>query len=223
MSNIDTNWFYVIDKTFKKNINIANNIYVSLFIKDFKNDLIINIWENSKVYFYWIFFKKCPKNIIINQNKNNSYLNFKSIFRNKNCDLISNISSLISSNNSKAFLNIIWIVQENNIWINSSIKIEKNYKNIEAKLDLENIFIWNNWTIYSVPSIFIESDDIKINHSSKSHRIDEQKLFYLKSRWLEEEKSIKFIIQSYFQKNFSCLEMFNKQVFKNVFKEFFSF
>lgn len=220
MSNINKTWFYIIDENYSKEINIENGIYVSLFVKNYKDDLIINIGENSKVDFYWFFSDNCPQNITINQFENNSSLNFKSLFISNNSNLISNIKSQINSLNSKANLNIISIVKENKIWIDSSIKIEKNSKKIEAKLDLENIFIWKTWTINSIPNLFIDSNDVKVSHSSKSHRIDENKLFYLKSRWLSEEKSIKLMTQSYFQKTLSCLEMFDKNVFKGINSEF---
>lgn len=220
MSNINKTWFYIIDETYENEINIMKNIYVSLFIKDLENDLVINILENSKVDFYGFFSENSPKNIIINQFKDNSSLNFKSLFISNNSNLISNIKTQINSNNSKANLNIISIVKENKIWIDSSIKIEKKSKKIDAHLTLENIFIWKNWIINSIPNLFIDSNDVKVSHSSKSHRIDENKLFYLKSRWLDEENSIKLMTHSYFQKTFSCLEMIDKNIFEDINNEF---
>lgn len=220
MSYINKNWFYIIDENCSKEINISENIYVSLFVKNIKDNLNINIAENSKVDFYWFFKDYCPENILINQENNNSILNLKSIFIGNNSDLISNIESKIKSNNSKANLNVIWIVKENKISINSSINISKNSKKIEAHLELENIFVWNNWTINSLPNLFIESNDVKVSHSSKSHRLQDQKVFYIKSRWLDEKQSINLMLQSYFFKNFSCIEMFNKDIYNEILKEF---
>gem|GEM_PF-4758516 len=65
--------------------------------------------------FYGFFSEISPKNIIINQFKNNSSLNFKSLFISNNSNLISNIASQINSLNSKAYLNIISIIKENKI------------------------------------------------------------------------------------------------------------
>lgn len=220
MSNINKTWFYIIDKNYSNEINIEKNIYVSMFIKNLENDLIINIAENSKVDFYWFFYDFAPKSIIINQQNNNSSLNFKCLFISKNSSLISNIKSQISWNNSKSNLNIISIVKENKIWINSSIKIEKNSKKIESSLNLENIFIWKTWNIISIPNLFIDSNDVKVSHSSKSHRIDENKLFYLKSRWLDEKSSTKIMTNSYFQKTFSCIEIIDKNIFEDINNEF---
>ncbi len=220
MSNINKTWFYIIDKNHKNEININENIYVSLFVKNLENNLIINIKENSKVDFYGFFSINSPKKITINQLNNNSKLNFKTIFFNKNDDLISNIISNINSFNSNSNIEIISIVKEHKISIDSSIIVDKNSKNINASLNLENIFIWNSWTINSIPNLFIDSNDVKVSHSSKSHRIDENKLFYLKSRWLNEENSIKLMTHSYFQKTFSCLKMIDKNIFENINNEF---
>ncbi|MDD5769959.1 MAG: SufD family Fe-S cluster assembly protein [Candidatus Gracilibacteria bacterium] len=220
MSNIKSSGFYIIDKTFLNEVNIERDIYTSLFIGDFENDLVINLRENSKLDLYGFFCDIAPKNIIINQDFDNSKLNFKAIFINKNSDLNSNISSNISSNNSTSKINIIGVVKENKIGIDSNITIKKDYKNIEAHLDLENIFIGKNGSINSIPNLFVSSKDVKVSHSSKSHRLDETKLFYLKSRGLDEKNSIKIILESYFRKTFSCIEMFDKNVFENTFKEF---
>lgn len=220
MSNITKTWFYIIDEKFLNEIDIEKNIYVSLFMKNINDDIIINIGENTKVDFYWFFSEICPKNITIHQSQNNSFLKFKALFITNGKDLMSNIVSYIDSNNSKALLNIIWIVKENKIWINSSIKIEKNSQSIEAQLDLENIFIGNEWKISSIPNLFIDSNDVKVSHSSKSHRLDLSKLFYLQSRGLNEKDSISIIIESYFTKNFSCIEMIDEKIFKNILQEF---
>lgn len=220
MSNITQTWFYIIDEKFLNEIHIEKDIYVSLFIKNINKDIILHIGENTKVDFYWFFSEICPKNITIHQYQNNSFLKFNALFITNGKDLMSNIVSHIDSNNSKALLNIIWIVKENKIWINSSIKIEKNSQNIEAKLDLENIFIGNEWKIFSIPNLFIDSNDVKVSHSSKSHRIDWSKLFYLQSRGLNEKDSISIIIKSYFMKNFSCIEMIDENIFKNILQEF---
>jgi Fe-S cluster assembly scaffold protein SufB len=57
---------------------------------------------------------------------------------------------------------------------------------------------------------------VKVSHSSKTQRIDENKLFYLKSRGLSQQESIKIMIESYFKKTFSCIEMYDKKLFENI-------
>lgn len=218
--NITQNWFYKIKNLENNQINIAENIYVSLFLENIENDIIINIMQNSKADIYGFFSEKSPENIILNQKNNSSIINFKSIFIWNSKDLSSNISSKINSNNSSSNLSIISIVKENKISINSDITISKDSKGIDAKLELENIFIWNNGTIISNPNLFIDSKDVKVSHSSKTHRIPEEKLFYLKSRWINHNESTKIMLESYFKKTFSCIEVYNKELFKNIYDTF---
>ncbi len=217
--NINKNWFYVIEDNWSE-INIAEDIYVSLFAWNLQNDITINLGENSKADIYGFFSEFSPKNIILNQKNDSSFVNFKSIFIWNSKDLSSNISSQISSNNSTSKIKIISIVKENKISINSDITISKNSKKIKANLELENIFIWENWSIISNPNLFVNSQDVKVSHSSKTHRIPKEKLFYLESRWLDRKNSSQILLESYFRETFSCVEMYNKNLFEDIYNEF---
>lgn len=218
MSNLNKNWFYVLKN--ESSLIIEKNIHVSLYLENIENDIIINLKENSKLELYAFFYKNSPKNIILNQNENNSTLKFKAIYLDKGVDLSSNIISNISSNNSISKIKIYSIIKNEKIEINSSIKVDKISKNTNANLDLENIFIWEKWSIISNPNLFIDNFDVKVNHSSKTSRIDENRLFYLKSRWLDQENSINTILDSYFRNNFACIEMYDKKLFEDIYKKY---
>lgn len=222
MSNITKTWFYQIDTRFGNHIEIEKNIYTSLFIKDLENDITLSVWENSKVDIYAFFSKNSPKNISIYQKDNSSKLHVKGLFIWENNNLVSNISSHISGNNSVSQIHIISIVKESHIGIDSSIHISKDSQKIEASLDLENIFIGKKGTLSSLPNLFIDSNDVQVSHSSKTHRIEEDKLFYLGSRWLDTQSSIKLMTESYFKKTFTCLEMLDKDLYDKLYEEFLS-
>ncbi len=220
MSNITKTWFYQIDTHFGNHIEIEKDIYTSLFIKDLENDITLSIWENSKVDLYAFFSSNSPKNISIYQKENASKLHVKGLFIWENNNLVSNISSHISGNNSVSQIHIISIVKESHIGINSSIHISKDSEKIEASLDLENIFIGKKGTLSSLPNLFIDANDVQVSHSSKTHRIEEDKLFYLESRWLDIQSSVKLMIESYFKKTFTCLEMIDKSLYEKLYEDF---
>ncbi len=222
MSNITKTWFYQIDTHFGNHIEIEKDIYTSLFIKDLENDITLSIWENSKVDLYTFFSSNAPKNISIYQKDNASKLSVKGLFIWDNHNLVSNISSHISGNNSVSHIHIISVVKKSHIGIDSSIHISKDSQKIEASLDLENIFIGKKWTLSSLPNLFIDANDVQVSHSSKTHRIEEDKLFYLESRWLDIQSSIKLMTESYFKKTFTCLEMLDKDLYDNLYEEFLS-
>jgi len=220
MSKITSTWFYIIDKSFEENIHIERDIYVSLFVKNISHDVSIYIWENSKVDVYAFFSEDSPKNIRIIQHENTSKLQVKALFINNSNTLTSNISSHILGENIISQIHIISIVREHHIWVDSSINIAKESKKIQANLDLENIFIGNNGTLHSLPNLFIDSNDVKVSHSSKTHRIEEDRLFYLKSRWLDNTSSIQLMTESYFKKTFVCLEMIDKSLYEKLYQDF---
>lgn len=220
MSKISTTWFYIINETYWENIYIEKDIYVSLFIKNISHDVSIYIWENSKVDIYAFFSESSPKNISIIQNAPKSKLQLKALFMSDSNTLVSNISSHIKGVNIISQVHIISIIKESHIWVESSIHIAKQSKKIQANLDLENIFIGNTGTLHSLPNLFIDANDVQVSHSSKTHRIEENKLFYLKSRGLNTPESIQLMTESYFKKMFWCMEMIDSPLYETLHKDF---
>lgn len=214
--NINKNWFYIVEENNENEINIWNNVFISILLLNTKNNLTITLWDNSKAEIFGFFSKSCSENIKLIQSNNKSEIVFKTIFIDDDTDLKSNIVNSIYGNNSSSSIKLISIVKDKKIWVDSCIKIKKDIKNIDAKLELENIFIWNNWSITSNPNLFIDSNDVKVSHSSKTHRIPEDKLFYLRSRGLDEKNSSLILLESYFKEIFSCIEMFDKNSFNKL-------
>ena len=219
---ITKNWFYIVENDNCEEINIWANLIVWVLLLDTKNSLKINIAENSKAEIFGFFSESCSENLEIIQGNYKSEITFKALFIDNKINLNSNIVNQISGNNSHSKIKIISIVKNKKISVDSCIKIPNNSKNIDAKLELENIFIWDNWSINSNPNLFIDSNDVKVSHSSKTHRIPEEKLFYLKSRWLDEKNSSQMLLESYFRETFSCVEMFDKNYFDKLKSTFLS-
>jgi len=95
------------------------------------------------------------------------------------------------------------------------IEIEKDTKNITAHLDMENIFLWDEWSVQSVPTLLVRSDDIEASHSSTTHSIDDEHLFYLGSRGLEKVEAKFLLTQSYFSKTFDGIKD-QKEIFLDI-------
>lgn len=212
--NITKNWFYIIQN--QNEIHIEKNIYVSLFLENGENTLNVYLEENAKVDFFGFFYNSCPENIIFHQKTNHTQLQCKAIFFDSWKNLSSHIFTQIDGENSMGNIYIISIVKENIISLNSNVSISQKSKKIEAKLDLENIFIWNSGKILSQPNLFISTQDVKVSHSSKTYRMDEWKIFYLQSRGLSQKESEKIILESYFKKTLSCIEMYDKKIFDHI-------
>lgn len=222
---ITKSWFYKIKNIGENKIEVWENLTVILFDYSWISfDLII--WENSKVEFYWFLnWKKTLTEFNFNsfQDLDNSAFKLRYLLFSKCFSKIkSRIKSEISSNNSKADLKIISILWENwNIDLDWIIKINKDLRKVEARLIEENIFLWDNWSFSWFPTLLVESEDVIASHSCKIEKIDDRKLFYLRSRWINKDKATNMLLESYFVDLFKCIWMVDRILYEDLKEEFF--
>jgi hypothetical protein len=81
--------------------------------------------KNSRLDLFGFSTKKSSENLEFIQSDEKSELKIKYMFFNSETDLTSNIKSLIASNNSKSNINIISIIKDKKLHIDSTIEIEK--------------------------------------------------------------------------------------------------
>ena len=98
-------------------------------------------------------------------------------------------------------------------WI---LKVEKNLKNIEWKLEENNIFLWESWKINSIPTLLVSSKDVNVSHSCKIEKINDEELFYLRSKGIKKQHSIQMMLDSYIVSLFKCLKMIDWTFYKNL-------
>jgi len=217
---IGKNWFYVIDDTFSQIIEIEDWIYASLFIADTSKSFEFILWKNSRLDFFWFFTRSSSELLKFRQEWENSYLKIKQMFFCSSSDLKSSIKSIVNSNNSKSFVDIISIVKDKKVSIDSSIEIEKWCIWVDADLKQKNIFIWDKWEVRWLPKLLVKSFSVKASHSCNVERINDDYLFYLKSRGIDENNAITLMIKSFFVKNFSCLKMLDKKLYDKTYDDF---
>lgn len=219
---IQKNWFYILDDKSSKEVEISDWIYAFILLRDCEKSFRFDLKKNSRLDLFGFSMKKSSQDLIINQNEDNSELKIKYMFFNSETDLTSNIKSVIASNNSKSNINIISIIKDKKLHIDSTIEIEKWYYWIEANLKQKNIFIWESGQVRGLPKLLVKSNQVKASHACKVERISDDLLFYLKSRGISENKAILLMIESYFIKNFGCLKMMDKKNYERVYNDFLS-
>ena len=100
--------------------------------------------------------------------------------------------------NTKVWINVIALASDNaSINLNGNLHIEKDIKNVEAKLYEETLLLWNAKYISLIPWLRVDSPDVRASHWAKVQRISPERLFYMQSRGLSQEKAINMIINSY--------------------------
>ena len=67
-----------------------------------------------------------------------------------------------------------------------------------------------------IPTLLVRSDDVKASHACKMERISDEKLFYLRSRWLGKDNALNMIIEAKIENLFSCLRMYDKDVYEET-------
>ena len=212
---INKNGFYLIDERSPSVIDILPWVQVKICVINTKKPLTFNLEQWSKLDFFGFFYDECPPKIFFHQNEDDTSLKISALFFNKHLSLTSQIKSYINANNCTSDIDVFWLIDQNKLSLDGVIEIEKNTQKIQAHLDMENIFISDEGSVSSIPTLLVRSDDIEASHSSTTHTIDEQHLFYLSSHGLEKNEAKFLLIQSYFVKAFEGLKD-QKDLYNNI-------
>lgn len=78
-----------------------------------------------------------------------------------------------------------------------TIVIAKNVAAINAFLSFKVLLLGKNARAEVEPELEIDSNDVKASHSASIGQIDEEQLFYLMSRGLNRQESVKMIIKAF--------------------------
>lgn len=222
---ISKSWFYKIENIVEKNIEVWENLTV-IFFDSYWLSFDLEIWRNSKVEFYgFLNWKKDLLNYRLNSLQKGEDSIFKLrylIFSKDNLKISAKIKSEIYSNKSKSDLRIFSILWENwNIDLDWVIDINKSLKKVEARLEEGNLFLWETWKISWIPTLLVKSDDVIASHSCKIDRIDSKKMFYLRSRGIDENKARNMLLESYFVDIFRCINMVDRVLYEELKDNFF--
>jgi len=217
---IKENWFYKLSDLNDTNIVIDKWVIASFF-DNWNNKVNVTLLENSRVDFFWYYKNSWDFWINFLQESDNSILKVKYLLTSKEeKKLTSKIYSKISSDKSSSDVKIISIVSDNwNIDLDWIIEIDKWIKKVSAHLTEDNLFLWDNWKVKWVPTLLVRSDDVEASHACKIERISDDKLFYLRSRWIWKDNALNLILEANIKSIFSCISMLDDEFYQNLYKE----
>ena len=218
--NITKNWFYKLSEFKSANITIENDLVVSLF-DDLNNNIEIKIWENTKVEFYSVLEDRNDFKIHFIQEKQNSDLKVNYLLLSKdNIKVKAKIFSELSADFTKSDLNIVSLIWNAGFidldWI---ISINDWIKKVDANLVEDNLFLWNNWKIKWIPILLVRSDDVKASHACRMERISDEKLFYLRSRWINRENALSVMIEAKLRSLFLSLSVLDNDFYEELIED----
>ena len=79
------------------------------------------------------------------------------------------------------------------------IKVNENVIKTSAFMENKNLLLSDDASISSKPILEIYNDDTECSHSATSGSIDKEKLFYLKTRGIDEVEAKSFLINSFIE------------------------
>ena len=80
---------------------------------------------------------------------------------------------------------------------NGKIYVRKDAQKINAYQSSKNILLSDDATINTKPQLEIYANDVKCSHGSSTGRLDEEALFYLRSRGLGEESARRLLLNAF--------------------------
>lgn len=181
---------------------IKLNITTSKTILD-KNsadeNVIIEINENEQIQYVILAVGNFNKDITFNIRGENAELEVIGICLLKNNEKI-NLNTIQSHKEKRSnSTNLIKTIlkDSSNFNFTGLIKIDKQAQQTNAFLTQNTLTLSDDTINHSVPSLEINADDVKASHAATTSFIDEESLYYLKSRGISQQESENLIIRGF--------------------------
>ena len=209
-------------------VTIWDNLNITLF-DDTETSLLGNeglgvvVWQNSHVE-YFSFFSKAWKYVKhFNTSSENSHVTVKSLIYAENNTIDVKIIWEISHDNNVNNVDILSFAwDEGVIKLDGILQIGSALQNVKWRLDEENIFLWDSWKISWIPTLLVATNDVEASHSCKMEKISDDKLFYLRSRWVDKENALTIMIEAKIKTLYKKLEQTQPDFFEEIITEILS-
>ena len=86
---------------------------------------------------------------------------------------------------------------KSNLTFNGKIFVRRDSQKINAYQSSKNILMSDDATVNTKPQLEIFANDVKCSHGTSTGKVDEDAMFYLKSRGIGEEKSKKLLLHAF--------------------------
>ena len=119
--------------------------------------------------------------------------------------------------NSKSNQHIQGILEENSSGVfQGKVIVSQDAQKTDAFQFNQNLLLSENADVNSKPELEIYADDVKCSHGSTTGDLDEEMLFYLRSRGLNKQQAKKILIEGFINELFD--EIKNEEIKENLLK-----
>jgi len=130
----------------------------------------------------------------------------------KNQQIQCTVHSTLSQSHTWTDVHLLSLVgDEGMIDLNGIVEITSWIEKVSGHILEENIFLGSRWQIRWIPSLLVHSDDVEAGHAARIERIPDEKLYYLRARWIPRDDAIVMMLQSSIFWLFSGLDRVYKE------------
>ena len=213
--NITKNWFYKTSELWE-NTSIWDDLVVFIFDDGYilKN---ITLWKNTRAEYFSFFSEESifEKRILLSGE--NSYCKVHSLVFAQEKTVDCKIIWEVTANESKIDMRIISFAgKDGKIKIDGVLQVNHSTKKVWGTLNEENIFLWDYGRISGFPTLLVATNDVEASHSCKMEKISDEKLFYLRSKWVPKEQSLSMMIEAKVVHLFQCLSMVDREFYDSL-------
>lgn len=187
-------------------IFLEENSHLSFYLLENKNSFHINsinaeMKSNAKAEFFTLTKggNIVRNNLKISLNGENCEAQLNGLYIGKNENHIDN-HTVVEHKKPNSYSNELYkgiMTGKSTGVFNGKVHVDKDAQKTNAYQQNQNILLSDDATINSKPELEIYADDVKCSHGSTTGQIDEEAIFYLRSRGIEEEKAKQLLIRAF--------------------------
>ena len=201
----------------KLTIKVKGKVLINeLSIKEDENlDLTIDVEpQSSLIYNRFLIHNIMNNRITINQDHQSS-VNFNySFIANDKCHLT--VDTNLCGNDNESDINVKAVTEKDGsaTIIGTADAKEKIINN--NLIESIKVLVLNNEESVCIPNLLVATNDVTVNHACTISTINKNELFYLESKGLSEEDSIKLIKNGYLIGNLSINDDIKEEILKMI-------
>lgn len=194
-------------------LNIEGNCKINEIVLGNHKRLIINVLKNSKLEYNRFSLNPSDEGYLeINHEENVISLFNEGILCNNDYKMDLNVYEKYSHINSKVLVRILTL-DNASVLVNASGYVFKDTLENEITEDVR-AFNFESSKISILPNLIIDSNDVVANHNVTISNVNEEGLFYLNSKGINESDAIKLL------RNGFMLSIFSDEEFKEIIKKY---
>ena len=123
------------------------------------------------------------------------------------------IISQLATRNTTTDMHIVSLVADDGeIILDGTVQIDEGIEKASGHILEENIFLGSKGKIKGIPSLLVRSNDVVAGHAARMERIPDDKLYYLRARWIPKDDATVMMIRSSISQVFDGLEKFDEKL-----------